>query len=114
MVKKEYLDKTWDLPGGPVVKNPPANARDTGLITHLRRLYTLQGNEAHAPQPQSLHSRTREQQLLRPEWLEPVLLNMRSHQNEKPAHHKEEWPLIAETRGQQRKPSTANNKFLKI
>ena len=22
----------WDFPGGPVVKNPPANAGDTGLV----------------------------------------------------------------------------------
>ena len=24
--------KSWDFPGGPVVKNLPANARDTGSI----------------------------------------------------------------------------------
>ena len=24
--------KSWDFPGGPVVKNPPCNARDAGLI----------------------------------------------------------------------------------
>ena len=30
---KQFLKTTvWDLPGGPVVKNPPDNARDTGLI----------------------------------------------------------------------------------
>ena len=25
------LDEPWDFPGGAVVKNPPANAGDTGL-----------------------------------------------------------------------------------
>ena len=24
--------KKWDFPGGPVVKNPPSNAEDAGLI----------------------------------------------------------------------------------
>ena len=66
MVKKECLDKTWNLPGGPMVKNPPANARDTGLIAHVRRFYMLQGNEAHGPQPQSPRARARELQVLRP------------------------------------------------
>ena len=30
-----------DFPGGPVVKNLPANAGDTGLITGLGRSYML-------------------------------------------------------------------------
>ena len=34
----------WDFPGGPVVKNPPANAGDTGLIPGPGRFHTLQGN----------------------------------------------------------------------
>ena len=29
MLKKKKL-QTWDFPGGPVVKNPPSNAGDTG------------------------------------------------------------------------------------
>ena len=29
------IKKSWDLPGGPVVKNPPAGAGDTGLIPGL-------------------------------------------------------------------------------
>ena len=33
-----------DFPGGPVVKNPPANAGDTGLIPGLRRFHTQWGN----------------------------------------------------------------------
>ena len=34
----------WDFPGGPVVKNPPANAGDTGLIVDLGRPHTLRSN----------------------------------------------------------------------
>ena len=30
------IKKSWDLPRGPVVKNPPASAGDTGLIPGLR------------------------------------------------------------------------------
>ena len=37
-------------------------------------------------------------QLLKPACLEPVLRNGRGHLNEKPAHHHEEWPLLAATR----------------
>ena len=33
-----------DFPSGPVVKNPPANAGDTGSIPALERLHLLQGN----------------------------------------------------------------------
>ena len=33
-----------DFPGGSVVKNPPANARDTGSIPDLGRSHRPQGN----------------------------------------------------------------------
>ena len=33
-----------DVPGGPVVKNPPANAGDTGSIPDLGRSHMPQGN----------------------------------------------------------------------
>ena len=33
-----------DFPGGPLVKNLPANARDMGLIPGARRFHMLQGN----------------------------------------------------------------------
>ena len=64
-----------DFPGGPVVKNLSANAGDTGLIPGLGRSHLLQGNKACAPQ------------LLKPECLEPVFCNKRSHHKEKPALH---------------------------
>ena len=34
------------FPGGSVVKNPPANAGDTGLIPSLGRTHMLQSNGA--------------------------------------------------------------------
>ena len=34
-------------------------------------------------------------QLLKPTCLEPVLRNKRSHRNEKPVHHNEEWPRLS-------------------
>jgi len=33
-----------DLPGGPEVKNPPANSGNTGLIPDLRRPHRLKSN----------------------------------------------------------------------
>ena len=37
-----------DFPGGAVVRNPPANAGDTGLIPGLGRSYMPRSNEARA------------------------------------------------------------------
>ena len=34
----------WDYPGGTVVKNPPANAVDTGLIPGPGRSHTPRSN----------------------------------------------------------------------
>ena len=67
----------WDFPGGTVVKNPPANAGDTGSSPGLGRSHMPQSNYARAPQ------------LLKPACLEPVLRLKRSHHNEKPAHRNE-------------------------
>ena len=33
-----------DFPGGPVVKNPPANAGDTGLVPNLGRSHRPKGS----------------------------------------------------------------------
>ena len=33
-----------DLPGGPVFKNPPANAKDTGSVSGLGRSHTALSN----------------------------------------------------------------------
>ena len=54
----------WDFPGGAVVKNPPANAEDTGSSPGPGRSYMPRSNYAYAPQLLSLHSGAREPQLL--------------------------------------------------
>ena len=42
---KPFLNKhSWDFPGGAVVKNPPANAGDTGSSPDLGRSHMLQSN----------------------------------------------------------------------
>ena len=66
------------FPGGAVVKNPPANAGDTGSSPGPGRSHMPRSNKACKPQ------------LLKPTRLEPVLHNKRSHRNEKPAHRNEE------------------------
>ena len=40
----------WDFPDGAVVKNPPANAGDTGSSPGLGRSPMPQSNEAREPQ----------------------------------------------------------------
>ena len=55
---------TGDFPGGTVVKNPPANAGDTGSIPGPRRSHMLWSNKARVPQLLSLCSRACEPQLL--------------------------------------------------
>ena len=92
-----------DLPGGPVVKNPPANAGDTGLIPGPGRSHMPRSTEVRAPQ------------LLKPAHLEPLLCNKRSHRKEKPTHCSEEQPSLPTTEkagAQQQRPSTAKNNDL--
>ena len=55
-----------DFPGGAVVKNPLANAGDTGLSPGPGRSHMPQSNKAYAPQLLSLRSRACEPQLLSP------------------------------------------------
>ena len=45
-----------DLSCGPVVKNPPASAGDTGPIPGLGRSCMLWGHEARVPQLRSPHA----------------------------------------------------------
>ena len=49
-----------------MVKNPPANAGDTGSSPGLGRSHMPRNNEARKPQLLSLRSRTHEPQLLSP------------------------------------------------
>ena len=69
---------------GPVVKNLPASAEDTGSIPGLGRSHIPWSNWAREPQ------------LLKPTHPELMLHNERSHHNEKPTHRKEvpEQPKI--------------------
>lgn len=55
-----------------MLKNIPTSAEDTGSTPGLGRFHTPGVNWACAPQP------------LKPECLEPVLRDKRSHSNEKP------------------------------
>jgi len=66
-----------DFPGGPVVKNPPANAADMSLIPGLGRFHLPLGNEACAPLL-SLLSRA-----CKPQLLKPVSLRVQAPQPEK-------------------------------
>ena len=91
-----------DFPGGPVVKNLPANAGDMGLTPGPRRSYMSYGNETHVPQLLKLH-------------LEPMLCSKRSHHSEKPTHHNQSVgspysPRLQKAGAQQQKLRAAKNK----
>ena len=44
IVLRKYIKYDRDLPGGPVGKNPPATAGDTGSIPAKRRSHMPQSN----------------------------------------------------------------------
>ena len=46
----------WDFPGGPVVKNPPANAGDIGLIPGLGGSHMPRGNQARGVPTTAAHA----------------------------------------------------------
>ena len=99
--------------GGAVVKNPPANAGDTGSSPGLGRSHMPRSNEAREPQLLSLRSRAREPQLLKPACLGPVLRNERSHRNENPCTATKSRPCspqLEKAHAQQLRPNTAKNK----
>ena len=48
--KKKKINNFQDLPGGPVVKNLPANAGDTGSVPRLGRSHVPRSNETQEPQ----------------------------------------------------------------
>ena len=76
-----------DLPGGPVVKNPPAKAGD--MVSD-----PWPGKIPHAMEQLSLWAAATKAQAA----LEPVLRNKRRHRNEKPANHNGEEALLPTTR----------------
>ena len=68
-----YIKTTFlDFPSAPAVKNPPANAGDTGLIRGLGRSHTPRCNQVHV------------RQLPKPTCPGPVLHSEGSHHSEKP------------------------------
>ena len=83
-----------DFPGGPVVKNQPANAGHTGLIPDPGRFYMLQGNLARVPQ-----------------LLKPTSFRAHALQQEKPLQWETCLPQLEKAYVQQGRSSTAKNKF---
>ena len=85
------------FPGGTVVKNPTANARNTGSSPSPGRSHMPRSNKAHEPQLLSLHSRAREPQLLSPcattteaHTPRPCAPQQEKPPNEKPTQHNKE------------------------
>ena len=81
-----YLTEAQDFPGGAVDESLPANARN---IVRFPVRFPC----SKATKPMSHHSWAHALQLPQLSHLEPVLLNKRSHCNEKTKHHNEEEPL---------------------
>ena len=75
---------------GAVVKNPPANAGDTGWSPGPGKIPHAAEQLSPRVTLLSLRSRGHEPQLLNPTRLEPMLRNKRSHRIEKPVHCNEE------------------------
>ena len=115
-LQKIFIWKTyqsWDFPCGALVKNPPANTGDTGLIPGLGGSHMPWNNYAHAPQLLSLCSRAHAPQLLKATGLGPVLHNKRRRCSEKPTHATKSSPRLPQlekARAQQRRPNAAKNK----
>ena len=59
------------FPGGSVVKNLPAKARDTGSIPGPGRSHIPRSNWGHVPQLLSMSSKVQEVQLLSPSTASP-------------------------------------------
>ena len=69
----------WGFPDGSVVKRPPTNAEDMGLIPDLGRLHMTQSNEAREPQLLNLCSRSWDLQLLNPQATTTEATRSRAH-----------------------------------
>ena len=72
-----------DFPGGPMVKNPPANPRDKGSISGpgTKIPNAVEQLSLCVTTTESMNHNYRS-----PQALEPVSHNQRSHSKEKPAH----------------------------
>ena len=73
------------LPGGPVVKNLPANAGNTISILGLGRSYMLQATKGNTI-IRVWHSRAHKPQVLKPTCPTARAPHKRSHHKEKPMH----------------------------
>ena len=89
-----------DFPGHLVVKNLPANARDTDLIPGPGGSHLL-----WSPKPVHHSYWAHVLQPLKPADPEPVFCSMRSHRNVKPEHHKQR---VAPAQDDYRKPAHDN------
>ena len=81
-----FKNETRDCPGGPMVKNPPANAGHGGSVPGPGGSHMPQSNQVSASQ------------LLKPRCLESVLGITRSHRSQKFVHRNGEWSLFAAIR----------------
>ena len=75
------------FPRGSVVKNPPANAGDTGSIPDPGRSHMLWGNQAGVQQPLSWCPRAQGTKTAEPTHPRAWLCDKRSHCNEEPKCH---------------------------
>ena len=67
VLEKYNQNKILDFPGGPVVRNLPANAGDRGSIPSAGRFHMLQGNKARVlPTMEPERPRAHESQPLKP------------------------------------------------
>ena len=89
-----------DFPGHLVVKNLPANARDTDLIPGPGGSRSL-----WSPEPVSHNYWAHVLQPLKPAAPEPVFCSERSHRDVKPEHHKQR---VAPAQDDHRKPAHDN------
>ena len=92
-----------DFPGGTVVKNPPANAGDTGSIPGPGRSHMQRSNWARAPQILSPRYRAREPQPLSPRATTTEARAPRAHALQ------QEKPLQWEARALQRRVAPARH-----
>ena len=105
---RSLKSKEEGFPGSAVVKNPPANAGDTGSSPGRGRSHMPQSNKAHEPQLLSLCSTAHEPQLLKPTCLEPVLHNKRSPRTATKSNPLS--PQLEKARVQQQRPKAGKNK----
>ena len=108
------------FPGGTMVKNPPANAGDTGSSPGPGRSHMPQSNSARVPQLLSLCSRACEPQLLSPRATTIEARTPRAHAPQREAttmgspctttKSSPGSPQLEKARTQQQRPSAAKNK----